>query len=94
MNKNRKKAVSLVGEKQVRKIEQAFNHYLTCWIGLARKSVENLHPYDFFSNYLADRDVYQDDCQAFRELNSAGIDLQLMVDQLWVECEPTDMEEC
>ena len=94
MNKNRKKAVSLVGEEQVCDIEQAFNFYLSCWVRMADKSLENLYPYDFFSNYLEDKDVHKGACQAFRKLNAAGIDLQMMLGETWVECEPNDMEEC
>jgi len=90
MNNTRKKAVSLVGEEQVCDIEQAFNLYLSCWVRMADKSLENLCPYDFFSNYLADKDVHQGACQAFRKLNTAGIDLQMMLGEMWVECEPEE----
>ena len=94
MNKNREKAVSLVGEEQVRQIEHAFNSFLYEWMRLADRSSQNWYPYDFFSNYLGSEDIPRDNYQAFATLNHNGIDQQLMVDQLWVECEPSDMEEC
>ena len=95
MNKNRKKAVSLVGEEQVRQIEHAFNSFLYEWMRLADRSSQNWYPYDFFSNYLGhSEDVQRDTYQAFATLNRNGIDLEMMIGELWVECEPVDMEEC
>ena len=95
MNKNREKAVSLVGEEQVRQIEHAFNSFLSGWLRLADMSSQNWYPYDFFSNYLGhSEDVQRDTYQAFATLNRNGIDLEMMIGELWVECDPDEMEEC
>ena len=94
MNKNREKAVSLVGEEQVRELEHAFRSFMYEWMRLADRSSQNWYPYDFFSNYLRTEEQDEKNIQALNKLGANGIEVQMSLGEIWVECEPTDMEEC
>lgn len=94
MNKNREKAVSLAGEEQVRELEHAFNSFLYEFMRLGDRSSQNWDLSDFSPNYLRTEAQDEKNIQALNKLGANGIEVQMVLGDMWVACEPIDMEEC
>ena len=95
MNKNREKAVSLVGEQAIKELERAFDYWTDVRMRFMSQASDNWFPFDFFTNFLQDAEnIPEEICQSYYKLNAQGIELCECLSADWDECEPTDMEEC
>ena len=54
--------------------------------------MENCFPYDYFSNYLGFGSKQIDLQNDLMELQSKGIDLDILIESKWMGCEPRDLD--
>ena len=91
-NTKREQAVEAIGEERVKALENAFEITGCRWISTADKTMENCFPYDYFSNYLGFGSKQIDLQNALMELQSKGIDLDILIESKWMGCEPRDLD--
>ena len=95
MDKNREKAVSLVGEQTIKYLEHAFDYWTDVRMRFICQAEDNWFPFDYFHHFLQEQEnIPGEVCQSYYKLNAEGIELSECLTIGWNECEPTDMEEC
>lgn len=95
MDKNREKAVALVGGQTVKDLEHAFDYWTDVRMRFRSQASDHWYPFDFFHHFLQEQEnIPGEICQSYYKLNAEGIELSECLTFGWNECEPTDMEEC
>ena len=95
MNKNREKAVSLVGEQAIKELERAFDYWTDVRMRFMSQASDNWFPFDYFHHFLQQAEnIPWEVCESYYKLNAQGIDLIDHLSAEWDECEPRKIEDC